>query len=102
MHRIHASNEGSPHDESEKIFRADRNVLDLFVECCRGRRRILFRLAGLFTAVPCTPLTDRIYMMIKIYMKIVFILASCVNGAGYKIYMMDDLHVNPVYLVNPV
>ena len=66
MHRIHASNEGSPHDESEKIFRADRNVLDLFVECSRGRRRFLFRLAGLFTAVSGTPLTARIYMMVMI------------------------------------
>ena len=70
MHRIHASNEGSPHDESEKIFRADRNVLDLFVECSRGRRRFLFRLAGFVAAVPGTPL---------------IILASCIKGAGYRI-----------------
>ena len=57
MHRIPASNEGSPHDESEKIFRADRNVLDLFVECSRSRRRFLFRLAGFLSAVPCPQMT---------------------------------------------
>jgi hypothetical protein len=76
MHRIHASNEGSPHDESEKIFRADRNVLDLFVECSRSRRRFLFRLVGFVTLVPGPQVT------------------------GF--HDEHDLHVNPVHLVNPV
>ena len=74
MHRIPASNEGSPHDESEKIFRADRNVLDLFVECSRGRRRFLFRLAGFVTALPGTQVTVQDFMISRTYLIIMSIL----------------------------